>query len=147
MTAGVGRPMLGPAGAERDGRWDAVRVAAPPRSRVRFGPEKTALAPVLILAFGTVPLAASDRRLLWLLVLPLLCAVWVLRARVVVTPAALEVCNGLGVRRLPWDQVQGYDVPRRGPVRVLSPGGRTPMTALPRARLRDLVRASEELAR
>ena len=122
-------------------------MAAPPRSRVRFGPEKIALAPVLFFAFGTIPLAASDRRLLVLLVLPLLCAVWVLRARVVVTPAVLEVCNGLGVRRLPWDRVEGYDVPRRGPVRVLWRGGRTPMTALPRARLRDLVRASEELAR
>ena len=122
-------------------------MAAPLRDRVRFGPEKIALLPVLFFAFGTVPLAASDRRLLGLLVLPLLCAVWVLRARVVVTPVALEVCNGLGVRRLPWAQVEGYDVPRRGPVRVLSAGGRTPMTALHRTRLRDLVRASEELVR
>ncbi|MCW2777937.1 MAG: cfp6 [Frankiales bacterium] len=114
---------------------------------VRFGPDKIALAPVLIVAIGTIPLAASDSRLGWLMLLPVLCAVWVLRARVVVRPDGLEVCNGLGVRRLPWEQVEGYDVPRRGPVRVLSPGGRTALTALPRVELRRLVEASEAASR
>ncbi len=117
------------------------------RAPVRFGPDRIALGPVLLLAVGTVPLAASDGRLLWLLLVPLACAVWVLRARVVVTPTGLQVCNGLGVQRVDWERVRGYDVPRRGPVRLLTDGGRTPLTALPRHRVRDLVAASEQASR
>lgn len=111
--------------------------------RVRFGPDVSSFAAVLVLAVGAVPLALSDRRLVGLLLVPLGCALWVLRARVVVRASGLEVCNGLGVRRLAWSDVGGYDLPRRGPARVLTGEGRVPMTALPRARLRDLVVASE----
>ncbi|MCW2613138.1 MAG: hypothetical protein JWN08_132 [Frankiales bacterium] len=117
-----------------------------PDRPVRFGPEKIALAPVLLLAIGAVPLALSDARLRWLLLVPVLCAVWVLRARVVVRADGLEVCNGLRVQRLPWDRVEGYDVPARGPVRVVTPGHRTALTALPRVQLRRLVEASEAVA-
>ena len=113
--------------------------------RRRFGPDRIALLPVLVLLLGSLPLAASSAWLNVVVLVPVACAVWVLRARVVVTPEALEVCNGLGVRRLPWDTVEGYDVPRRGPVRVLSQGRRTPLTALPRPQLRALVEASEQV--
>ena len=55
---------------------------------------------------------------------PVACAVWVLRARVVVAPVGVEVCNGLAAHRLPWSSVEGFEVPRRGPVRLLRSGGR-----------------------
>ena len=118
--------------------------------QVRFGPERLALLPALLLLSGTLPLASSAVVLRPLLLVPLACVVWVLRARVVVRPDGLEVCNGLRLTRLPWDEVEGFDVgrvgPVRGPVRVLTRGRRVPLTAVPPQRLRDLVRASEQLA-
>ena len=106
--------------------------------RVRFGPDRVALVPVAVFFFGTLPLAGSSPLLAPLLLLPLLCAVWVMRARVVAIPIGIEVCNGLRARRIAWSDVEGFDVPRRGPVRLLRQGSRPlPMTALPR---RDLPR-------
>jgi len=117
-------------------------VAADDR-QVRTGPQRTSLAPVAVLALGTLPLATSSRWLVWLLLVPVACAVWVLRARVVTGPAGLEVCNGLGVRRYPWDAVDGFDVPRRGPVRLLlSSGTRVVLTPVTRRRLPRLLAAA-----
>jgi uncharacterized membrane protein len=80
------------------------------------------------------------------LLLPVLAAVWVLRAGVRVTPEALEVGNGLRRRRVPWHDVEGFDVPRRGPVRLLHGGARTPVLALPRRELPQLLAAAEQVA-
>ena len=108
--------------------------------RVRFGPQKIALIPVLVLLFGALPLASSSPLLLWLLLVPVLAAVWVLRARVVADDARLEVCNGLGRRTVAWSDVEGVDVPRYAPVRLLLRGGRrVPLTALGRAEVRRLL--------
>lgn len=112
--------------------------------RQRFGPGKISLAPVLFFAFGTLPLAAADRRLLWLLLLPLACAVYVLRARVVVSSDGIEACDGLRVRRLPWSEVEGFDVPSKGRVRVLTDGAPVVLTALPREQVRSFLRAGEQ---
>jgi hypothetical protein len=72
----------------------------------------------------------------------------VLRARVVVAGVGIEVCNGLAATRLPWSSVEGFDVPRRGPVRLLRTGGRpVPMTALSRRQLPHLREAAQELGR
>jgi hypothetical protein len=127
---------------------------APPESgaqtvrRRRFGPERISLLPVLVVLLGSLPLAASSAWLNPVLVVPVACAVWVLRARVVVAPVGIEVCNGLAVHRLPWAAVEGFDVPRRGPVRLLRTGGAPlRMTALPRRQLRDLRAAAEGLGR
>jgi hypothetical protein len=61
----------------------------------------------------------------------------------VVADIGLEVCNGLGVRRFRWNDVAGFDVPTRGPVRLLTEQGRPlPLTALPRRDLRRLVELS-----
>ena len=116
--------------------------------RRRFGPERIALLPVLVLLLGSLPLASSSAWLNAVLLVPVACAVWVLRARVVVAPVGVEVCNGLGVHRLPWTAVEGFDVPRRGPVRLLRAGG-SPllMTALPRRQLPDLRAAAQDLGR
>lgn len=116
--------------------------------RRRFGPDRIALAPVLVLLVGSLPLATSSPWLNWLVLVPVACAVWVLRARVVVAPSGITVCNGLGVTRVPWSAVEGFQVPRRGPVRLLRTGARPlPMTALPRRALPALRAAAEEMGR
>lgn len=117
-----------------------------PAARVRFGPEATSWAGVLMLTVGAVPLALSDRRLLLVLLVPLVWAVWVLRARVVVASDGLEVCNGLRVHRLRWPEVEGYRLPPRGPAQALGPNGPVALRALPRPRLRALVEASEQVS-
>jgi hypothetical protein len=112
----------------------------PAPERVRLGPERIALLPVTVFLLGTLPVATSSAWLLWLLLLPLGCAVWVLRARVVGIPLGVEVCNGLAAQRVAWDDVEGFDVPRRGPVRLLRREGRPLLlTALPRRRLPELL--------
>ena len=114
----------------------------------RFGPERIALVPVLVVLLGSLPLAASSAWLNAVLLVPVACAVWVLRARVVVRPDGVEVCNGLAAHRLPWSSVEGFEVPRRGPVRLLRSGGRPlPMTALSRRQLPELRAAAQELGR
>jgi hypothetical protein len=116
--------------------------------RRRFGPERIALLPVLVVLLGSLPLASSSGWLNAVLLVPVACAVWVLRARVVVAPVGVEVCNGLGVHRLPWTAVEGFDVPRRGPVRLLRTGGPPLlMSALPRRQLRDLRAAAQDVGR
>ena len=108
--------------------------------KVRFGPERTTLAVVLVAALGSLPLGLSSPYLAPVLVLPVLATVWVLRARVVAARIGLEVCNGLGVRRFRWEDVDRFDVPLRGPV-VLQPttGRAVRLTALPRRELRRLL--------
>ena len=116
--------------------------------RRRFGPDRIALLPVLVLLLGSLPLAASSAWLNPVVLVPVACAVWVLRARVVVAPVGIEVCNGLAATRLPWSAVEGFDVPRRGPVRLLRTGARpVPMTALSKRQLPQLREAAQELGR
>ena len=119
-----------------------------PSEGVRFGPSRVALLPVVVLLLGTLPLATSAAALNVLLLVPLACAVWVLRARVVVSPSGVEVCNGLSATCVPWPAVEGFTVRRRGPVRLLRAGARPLLlTALPRRSLRDLRAAAEQVGR
>ncbi len=116
--------------------------------RRRFGPDRVALLPVLVLLLGSLPLAASSAWLNVVVLVPAACAVWVLRARVVVAEVGVEVCNGLAAHRLPWSSVEGFEVPRRGPVRLLRSDGRPlAMTALPRRQVRELRDAAQALGR
>ncbi len=109
--------------------------------RVRFGPERTTLAVVVVMAMGALPLGLSSPFLTPVLLVPVLATIWVLRARVVAADLGLEVCNGLGVRRFRWQDVAAFDVPRRGPVVLRPTAGRSlRLTALPR---RDLQRLLE----
>jgi hypothetical protein len=130
----------------RDRRTAAGAEAGSRPARARFGPEPIALFPLVLCLLGALPAAATWPALVWVPLLPLLAAVWVLRARVVVTPEALVVCNGLRRRRVPWERVEGFDVPRRGVARLLHDGGhRTALTAVPRRELGRLVRTAEAL--
>jgi hypothetical protein len=78
------------------------------------------LAVVLVMAVSALPLAFSSTWLLPVLLVPVGALAWVLRARVEADPTQLRVCNGLGVRRVAWDDVRGFQVPPRGPVRLLT---------------------------
>ena len=116
--------------------------------RVRFGPERIALLPVVVFFFGSLPVAASHAGLSWVVLLPVAAGVWVVRARVVAAPVGVEVCNGLRAHRTAWSDVEGFDVPRRGPVVLLRRAGRPlRMTALSRGDLRRLVTYAEQVAR
>lgn len=109
----------------------------------RFGPGPIGLAPVLVALLGALPVALSSPWLAWLLLLPLAAAWWVLRARVVADEQGLLVDNGLGRRHHPWREVEGFDIPGRGPVRLVLAGGRRVLlTALPRRDVRRLVAAA-----
>jgi len=113
-------------------------------ARVRLGPDRISLIPVVFFLLGSLPLAASSPWLVWVLLLPLGCAVWVLRARVVAIPVGVEVCNGLRASRVAWTDVTGVDVPRRGPLRLLRSTGRPLlMTALARRDLPRLLAVGE----
>ena len=120
-------------------------TAAP--ERVRLRPDRIAYFPVMLFALGTLPLAVSSLWLLWLLVLPLACAVWVARARVVAAPVGVEVCNGLRVHRVAWADVEGFDVRRRGGVRLLRSDGRPlRLTAVTRRQLPLVLAVGERAA-
>lgn len=109
-------------------------------NRRRFGPERIALLPVMVFFLGSLPVAGSRSSLNWIVLLPVACAVWVLRARVVAIPVGVEVCNGLRAHRVAWSDVEGFHVPRRGPVRLLRKQGRPlPMSALNRRELPELI--------
>lgn len=124
--------------------WDNRGMSDDSRP-LRFGPPRVTLFAVLILFMCTVPMAFSARPFMVLLLVPLACLVYVLRARVVLSRSGVEVCNGLGVRRVGWPDVDGFTVPRRGPIRLLIKETRAlALTAVPRnesGRLLDAARA------
>ncbi len=66
--------------------------------RVRFGPDRIALIPVLVFFFGSLPIATSTLALGWVALLPALCAVWVVRARVVAIAAPAPPLPRVGLR-------------------------------------------------
>jgi hypothetical protein len=112
--------------------------------QVRLRPERTTLAAVVVMTLGSLPLALSSPYLAVVLLLPLGALVWVLRARVVADATSLEVCNGLGVKLLAWDEVAGFQVPDHGPVKLLRHGaGPILLTAVNRRELPRLLAVSE----
>ena len=114
---------------------------------LRFGPPRVSLFAVLVLFICAVPLAASSRPFLAVLLVPVAIAVYVLRARVVLSREAVEVCNGLGSRRVPWADVDGFTVPRRGPLRLLVHGAKPlRLTAVPRAESARLLDAARSVS-
>lgn len=114
---------------------------------VRLRPERTTLAAVLVMTLGALPLALSSPYLAPVLLVPLAALVWVLRARVVADATSVEVCNGLAVRRIAWDEVAGFQVPDHGPVKLLRHGqGPLRLTAVHRRELPALLAVSQPTA-
>jgi hypothetical protein len=124
----------------------AERSASTARS-VRFRPDRGSLAVAGIWLIGAAPLAASKPWLAWLLVPPLVLAIWAARARVTADADRITVCNGLATKRLLWREVDGFDVRRRGglsPVVLRTTGGdRVRLTVLRRAQLPRLLEAGQ----
>jgi len=111
--------------------------------QVKVRPERVTLVAVVVVLLGSLPLGLSSPYLAWAPLLPIGAMVWVLRARVVADEESVDVCNGLGVRRVAWRDVAGFTVPKRGPVRLLRHGRRPLLlTALNRGELPRLLAAS-----
>ena len=114
---------------------------------VTLRPERTTLAAVLVLTLGALPLALSSPYLALVLLVPVAALGWVLRARVTADASHLEVCNGLGVQRLAWDDVAGFHVPDRGPVTLLRHSDKPlRLTAVSRRELPRLLAVSQPAA-
>jgi hypothetical protein len=110
---------------------------------VTLRPERTTLAVVLVLLLGSLPLGLSSWWLTPVLLVPVAALTYVLRAHVTASPEGLEICNGLGVRRVAWADVAGFQVPKHGPVLLLRHGGRPlRLTAADRRHLPQLLAAS-----
>ncbi|MCU1621439.1 MAG: chemotaxis protein CheW [Frankiales bacterium] len=112
--------------------------------RLQFRPDRTAVLAVGVFFIGALYLALSGPWFSPLLLVPVGCLVWTLRARVVADGDGLLVCNGFGTRRVRWDEVDAFEVRRRRPV-VLhrTDGGTTVLTALPRQDVRRLAAAGQ----
>ena len=114
---------------------------------VKLRPDRTTLAAVVVLTLGALPLALSSPYLALVLLVPVAALVWVLRARVVANATTLEVCNGLAVRRIAWDEVAGFQVPKHGAVKLLRHGGGPVLlTAVNRGELPALLAVSQPAA-
>jgi hypothetical protein len=115
-----------------------------PVSSVECSPDRTTLTAVGVLFLGALPLGLTNPWLAPVLLVPVAALVWVLRARVTADQQHLEVCNGLGVRRISWTDVDRLDLPKRGPVVLHETTGRaTRLTALPRRSVGALVGVSQ----
>ncbi|CCQ16955.1 putative uncharacterized protein [Rhodococcus sp. AW25M09] len=75
-----------------------------------------------LLLFGTLlPAASWPAALGWLLILPIVACVWVLRVRTVVTPEAITARRFVGSDVIEWDSVKGLHFPDRRWARVVLP--------------------------
>jgi hypothetical protein len=102
---------------------------------------RTALFPVGLLALCTIPLAFAAPWTPVLLVLPLAVAVWVLRAGVDIGDDGVTVRSLAGQRRVPWAEVAGIRVARRGELWLVTT--RATELRLPVMRARDLPRLAQ----
>ncbi|MCU1601675.1 MAG: hypothetical protein JWO22_2384 [Frankiales bacterium] len=109
-----------------------------------FRPDRTAVTAVGVFFIGTLYLALTGPWFAPLLLLPLGCLIWTLRARVVADDTGLVVCNGLGKQQIRWEQVETIEVHKRRPVTLhRTDGGTTLLTALPRQDVRRLVEVGQ----
>jgi hypothetical protein len=109
-------------------------VTSPARLRMN----RTALFPVGLLALCTIPLAFAAPWTPVLLVIPLTVALWVLRVGVDIADDGLTVRSLGGQRQVPWAEVAGIRVARRGDLWLVTTRGTE--LRLPVMRARDLPR-------
>jgi len=109
-------------------------VSSPARLRMN----RTALFPVGLLTLCTIPLAFAAPWTPILLVMPLAVALWVLRVGVDIADDGLTVRSLAGQRRVPWAEVAGIRVARRGDLWLVTTRGTE--LRLPVMRARDLPR-------
>ena len=107
-------------------------------SSARLRMNRTALFPVALLALCTIPLAFAASWTPVLLVIPLAVAIWVLRVGVDIGDEGLTVRSLAGQRQVPWPEVAGIRVARRGDLWLVTTRGTE--VHLPVMRARDLPR-------
>jgi len=107
-------------------------VSSPARLRMN----RTALFPVGLLAVCTVPLAFAAPWTPVVLIIPVLVMLWVLRVGVDIGDDGLTVRSLAGQRRVPWPEVAGIRVARRGDLWLVTTRGTE--VRLPVMRVRDL---------
>jgi hypothetical protein len=100
-----------------------------------------ALFPVGLLALCAVPLAFAAPWTPVLLVVPLVLAVWVLRAGVDIDADGLTVRTLIGQRQVRWEDLAGIRVARRGDLWLVTTRGTE--VHVPVMRARDLPRLAE----
>jgi hypothetical protein len=111
-----------------------------PPARLRLS--RTALMPVIVLAICCMPLAAvAAPWSLLLLLVPVALAVWVFRVGVDVSDDGLAIRSLAGRREVPWGEVSGIRVGRRGDLWVVT--RQATEVRLPVLRARDLPRLAE----
>ncbi|WP_245671453.1 PH domain-containing protein [Nocardia amamiensis] len=89
------------------------------------------------------PFVGWPAGLWWLLLIPVVVLVWVLRTQTAVSDAGLDLRTLFGSRHLDWAQVKGVRIPKRGYVRAdLTDGTEAKLPAVSYDRLRDLAAAS-----
>ncbi len=99
---------------------------------------RTALLPVVFLAFCVLPLAAASPWLLVLFAVPAALAAWVLRVGVDVGDAGVTARSLVGARTVGWPDLAGIRVGERGDLWLVTGAGT--QVRLPVLRARDLPR-------
>lgn len=75
---------------------------------------------VFMLLFGTLfPISGWPAGLWWLLALPLIALVWVLRTQTTLDAAEVRTRSLVGSRTVAWTQIKGVRFPRRGFARAV----------------------------
>ncbi|MGY4100416.1 PH domain-containing protein [Nocardia sp. R16R-3T] len=99
---------------------------------------------VVVLLLGAfIAFAGWPIGLWWLLLLPVVAAVWIERTRTTVSEDGLDLRTVFGSRHLDWAQVAGVSIPKRGFVRAhLTDDTEVKLPAVSYDRLRELIRAS-----
>src|SRR3954469_1700679 len=116
------------------GRSGTVAVA-----RLRMS--RTALLPVVVLAFGVLPVATATPWLLLLLVVPAALAAWVFRVGVDVGERGVTVRSLAGARTVAWSELAGIRVGEHGELWLVTTAGT--QLRMPVLRARDLPRLAE----
>ncbi len=107
---------------------------------VRLRMSRTSLLPVVVFALCLLPVAFVFSWALLVLLVPAVLALWVLRVGVTVGDDGIEVQSLIGRRLVPWDELSGIRVGRRGDLSLVTVRGTE--LRLPVLRARDLPRLS-----
>jgi len=99
---------------------------------------RTALLPIVVLAFCVLPLATATPWLLVLLAVPATLAAWVFRVGVDVGGPGITVRSLAGARSVPWSELAGIRVGERGDLWLVTTADT--QVRLPVLRARDLPR-------
>ncbi len=99
---------------------------------------RTALLPIVVLAFCMIPLSAATAWWLVLLVVPAALAAWVFRVGVDIGDEGMTVRSLAAARTVAWSELAGIRVGERGDLWLVTTGGT--QVRLPVLRAGDLPR-------